>query len=264
MLMVVKNQIRITILSIKYALMREMLNKTTFITNIVFMILNNASFLIQWVILFSLKKNIGGYNIKQVILLWGIASLTYGISHFFFKKAFDLSETINNGKLDVFLVQPKNVLIQAITTDVEPSAIGDMIYGYIMLFIYGISLKNFLLFTLFGICGSLIITSITIIFSSLSFWFQKSDLIVDTINRLMVNIATYPDGIFKGLTKILLYTIIPVGIVNYIPIKVLTEFNIYLTLISILVTTLLVLLSFIIFNKGLKRYSSSNLMIART
>ena len=40
MLMVVKNQIRITILSIKYALMREMLNKTTFITNIVFMILN--------------------------------------------------------------------------------------------------------------------------------------------------------------------------------------------------------------------------------
>ena len=87
MLMVVKNQIRITILSIKYALMREMLNKTTFITNIVFMILNNASFLIQWIILFSLKKNIGGYSIKQVILLWGIASLTYGISHFFFKKA---------------------------------------------------------------------------------------------------------------------------------------------------------------------------------
>ncbi len=264
MLMVVKNQIRITILSIKYALMREMLNKTTFITNIVFMILNNASFLIQWIVLFSLKKNIGGYNIKQVILLWGIASLTYGLSHFFFKKAFDLSETINNGKLDVFLVQPKNVLIQAITTDVEPSAIGDMIYGYIMLFIYGISLKNFLLFTLFGICGSLIITSITIIFSSLSFWFQKSDLIVDTVNRLMVNIATYPDGIFKGLTKILLYTIIPVGIVNYIPVKVLTEFNIYLTLISILVTILLVLLSFLIFNKGLKRYSSSNLMIART
>ena len=264
MLMVVKNQIRITILSIKYALMREMLNKTTFITNIVFMILNNASFLIQWIVLFSLKKNIGGYNIKQVILLWGIASLTYGLSHFFFKKAFDLSETINNGKLDVFLVQPKNVLIQAITTDVEPSAIGDMIYGYIMLFIYGISLKNFLLFTLFGICGSLIITSVTIIFSSLSFWFQKSDLIVDTVNRLMVNIATYPDGIFKGLTKILLYTIIPVGIVNYIPVKVLTEFNIYLTLISILVTILLVLLSFLIFNKGLKRYSSSNLMIART
>ena len=45
MLMVVKNQIRVFILSIKYALMREMLNKVTFITNILFMILNNASFI---------------------------------------------------------------------------------------------------------------------------------------------------------------------------------------------------------------------------
>ena len=35
MLTEVKNQIKISTLSIKYALMREMLNKTTFITNIV-------------------------------------------------------------------------------------------------------------------------------------------------------------------------------------------------------------------------------------
>lgn len=264
MLTEVKNQLRISILSIKYALMREMLNKTTFISNIFFMILNNASFLIQWVILFSLKDNVGGYNIKQVILLWGVSSLTYGVSHFFFKKAYDLSETINTGKLDVFIVQPKNILIQAITTDIAPSAIGDILYGYIMLFIYGITIKRFLLFTLFGICGGLITTSISIIFNSLSFWFQKSDLLADTVNRLMIDTSTYPDGIFKGLIKILLYTLIPVGIVVYIPVEVLTEFNIYLTLITILVTILLVLLAFIIFNKGLKRYSSSNLMIART
>ena len=45
--MVVKNQIKVSFLSIKYALLREMLNKTTFITNILFMILNNASFYIH-------------------------------------------------------------------------------------------------------------------------------------------------------------------------------------------------------------------------
>ena len=42
MLMEVKNQLRVFCLSVKYALMREMLNKVTFITNILFMILNNA------------------------------------------------------------------------------------------------------------------------------------------------------------------------------------------------------------------------------
>ena len=55
MLTEAKNQIRVMALSIKYSLMREMLNKVTFVSNIVFMILNNASFIIQWLVLFTLK-----------------------------------------------------------------------------------------------------------------------------------------------------------------------------------------------------------------
>lgn len=263
MLMEVKNQFKISMLSVKYALIREMLNKTTFLTNIIFMVLNNASFIIQWLVLYSLKDNVGGYTFKQVLLLWGVAASTFGFAHFFFKKAFDLSEMINTGKLDTFLVQPKNVLISAITTDVDTSALGDLLYGYIMLFVCGVTPINFILFTLFTICGGFIIVSIAVIFSSLSFWFNKSDLIADTMNHLMINFATYPDGIFKGIVKGLLYTIIPVGITTYIPVKILTQFNIYKFGIVIFVTILLIILTFIIFNKGLKRYSSSNLMSAR-
>jgi len=263
MLTEVKNQIKISLLSVKYAIIREMLNKTTFITNIVFMILNNACFIIQWIILFSLKENVGGYTFKQVLLLWGFAAGTYGFSHFFFKKAYNRSEEINNGKLDAYLVQPKNVLLQAITTDVETSALGDLLYGYIMLFIYGFTIPRFLLFTIFIICGGTILTAMSVLLSSLSFWFSKSDIIAETGNSLMTHLATYPDGIFKGITKILLFTLIPVGIVNYIPVKLLSQFDLQLFIIVILVTILFVLLAFIIFNKGLKRYSSSNLMIAR-
>lgn len=263
MLMEVRNQLKVTLLTVKYGLMREMLNKSTFIMNVIFMILNNASFIIQWVILYSLKANIGGYSFNQVLLLWGIASGTYGIAHFFFKKAFSLSDTINNGKLDSFLVQPKNVLLSAITTDVDSSAVGDIIYGYITLFIYGFSFKLFGLFTLFMICGGLIIASFAVILASLSFWFNKSDMIADTANSLITHFATYPDGIFKGLAKVMLYVLIPVGIANYIPVKVMSEFNIWLMLLVILVTVVLIFLAFLIFNKGLKRYSSSNLMSAR-
>lgn len=263
MLTEAKNQIKISVLSIKYALMREMLNKVTFISNVLFMILNNASFIVQWVILFAIKDNIAGYGIKQVLLLWGIASGTYGISHFFFKKAYSLYDTINNGKLDAFLVQPKNVLLSAITTDVETSAIGDILYGYIMLFIYGFSISKFALFTLFIIAGGIMMTAITVILSSLSFWLNKSDIIAEKGISMMTHFATYPDGIFKGITKILLYTIIPVGIINYIPVKLLIEFDIRLFLLVMLATVVLTTLAFLVFNKGLKRYSSSNLMSAR-
>ena len=263
MLTVVKSQLRITLLSIKYALMRELLNKTTFITNVIFMILNNASFIIQWVVVFSIKEDVGGYTLKQVLLLWGLAAMTYGVSHFFFKKSFSLAYTINNGKLDSFLVQPKNVLLSVITTDVEPSAIGDILYGYIILFIYGFTFTRFILYTLFGILGGLTLTAVSVILNSLSFWFKKTDVIAETGNNLMTNFATYPDGIFKGAVKLLLYTIVPVGFVNYIPIQIIVEFNWYKLLIVIIFTLTIVLLSFLVFYRGLKHYSSSNLMIAR-
>ena len=263
MLTEVKNQFKVTFLSFKYALMKEMLNKTTFITNIVFMILNNASFIIQILVLFSIKNDFGGYTFKEMLLLWGVATSTFGFFRCFFKSAFSLADTINNGKLDAYLVQPKNVLISAITSTIDVSAIGDMIYAFIMLFLYGFSFKTLLLFILFMICGGLVITSVSVISSSLSFWFNNSSVIADVGNNLMINFGTYPDGIFKGLVKILLFTLIPVGIVSYIPVHIIVEFNIYLFLVVILVTFLLVSLAFIIFNKGLKRYSSSNLMSAR-
>lgn len=263
MLMAVKNQLKVSYLSVKYALMREMLNKVTFFTNIIFMILNNASCIIQWIVLYSLKDNIGGYTFNQMLLLWGIASATFGFSKFFFTNAFDLSELINVGKLDSYLVQPKNVLISVITSNISTSAIGDLIYGYIILFICGFTIQKFILFTIFTILGGLILTAISVILNSLSFWFNKMDVVADTINHMMLNFATYPEGIFKGLAKILLYTLIPVGIVNYIPVQIMTQFNLNLFLITIGVTTLLITLAFIVFYKGLKKYSSSNLMVAR-
>ena len=68
MLTAVKNQVRVTLLTTKYALMKEMLNKTTFLMNIVFMILNNACFIVQWIILYSIRDGIGGYHFHQVLL----------------------------------------------------------------------------------------------------------------------------------------------------------------------------------------------------
>lgn len=263
MLMEVKKEFKVAFLSIKYSLMREMLNKTAFITNILFMILNNSSFIIQWIVLYSIKDSVGGYTFRQVLLLWGLAAGTYGFSRFFFKKAFNLSETINTGGLDTYLVQPKNVLISCITHTIEPSAIGDMIYGYIMLFIYGITLKNFLLFTIFCISGGLMLVSISVIISSFSFWFNNADMLADSINGIMINFATYPDGIFKGFCKFMLYTIVPVGLIDYIPINILSEFNLLQFLLVISVTILFIIIAFIIFYKGLKRYSSSSLMNVR-
>ena len=263
MLMEGKNQIKVMLLSIKYNIMRQMVNKVTFITNIVFMILNNASFIIQWIILFSLKDEIGGYTLKEVILLWGLAASTFGVAHILFHKAFELSDLIINGKLDAFLVQPKNVFLSAISSETNISAIGDLIYGFICLAIYGLSVKNIILFTIFSVTGGIILTAFSSIVGSLSFWLVKGDILADALSNTMINFATYPGTIFKNSVKILLYTIIPVGIANYMPVETILQFNIVKFVCIISFTIIISILAFGVFNKGLKKYSSLNLMSSR-
>ena len=259
----VKNQLRVCILSVKYNIMREMLNKVTFLTNIGFMILNNASFIIQWAILFRIKEDIGGYSMKEVMLLWGLAASTHGLAHILFARVFSLPELIISGKLDAYLVLPKNVLLSTITSATSTSAIGDLLYGLIVLCIFCFSIRRFFLFLLFTVTGSAIITAFALIMGSLSFWFVRADVFGSNMINSMISFSTYPDGIFKGTARFLLYQIIPVGMAIYHPVHIMMHFNIHSLLAVLGYTCLLWIVAVFIFYQGLKRYSSSNLMEAR-
>ena len=84
MLTEVKNNLKIMFLSFKYNLMRCMENNVAFITSVISMILNNASFIIQWLTIFGICSNLGGYSLNDVMLFWALSSGAYGIGHLFF------------------------------------------------------------------------------------------------------------------------------------------------------------------------------------
>lgn len=256
----VKNQLHVCILSVKYNIMREMLNKVTFLTNIIFMMLNNGAFLIQWLILFRLKGDIGGYTLREVLLLWALSASSYGLAHLLFARVFSLSDLIIHGKLDAYLVQPKNVLLGVITSATTASSIGDLLYGLIILVIFSFSFKQLLLFLLFTITGAAILTAYALLMGSLSFWFVRADLFGSNLVNCMVNFSTYPDGIFHGMARFILYLIIPTGMSIYLPVHLMTDFH-WLGLSVVLGFAILLLtLAVCTFYRGLKRYTSSNLM----
>ncbi|MCM1183466.1 MAG: ABC-2 family transporter protein [Roseburia sp.] len=260
----VKNELRVCLLSVKYNIMREMLNKVTFLTNILFMALNNATFIVQWVILFSLREDIGGYAIRDVMLLWGLAASAFGLSHILFARAFSLPELIINGKLDAYLVLPKNVLLSVITSATSASAIGDFLYGLIILCVFSFSVGRFLLFLLFTITGAIVYTAFALLMGSLSFWFVRAELFGNHMTGSMVSFGTYPDGIFKGLVRFLLYLVIPIGMAIYLPVHIMISFDLW-KLLAVLGYTLLISAAAVaVFYRGLHRYSSSSLMGAKT
>lgn len=259
----VKNQFHVCFLSVKYNIMREMLNKVTFLTNIGFMILNNATFILQWVVLFHLKEDIGGYAMKDVMLLWGLAASTFGLSRVLFARAFSLPDLIISGKLDSYLVQPKNVLLAVITSSTSTSAIGDFLYGVIILCVFCFSVSRLLLFLLFSLTGAVIFTAFALLLGSLCFWFLRADSFGDHMINCSISFSTYPDGIFHGTARFLLYHVLPVGMAIYQPVHVMLRFDLMNLLQVAGYAVLLSALAAAVFYRGLRRYSSSNLMEAR-
>ncbi len=263
MLTVVKNQVRVCLLSVKYNIMREMLNKVTFLSNILFMVLNNATFLIQWTILLSLREDVGGYTMREILILWGLAASSHGLSHVLFARVFSLPELVINGKLDAYLVQPKSVLLGVMTSSTSASAIGDVVYGFLLLCLSGCGFGGFCLFLLFTVTGAVVIIAFALLLGSLSFWFVRADVLQNNLVNGMISFATYPDGIFEGPVRFLLYRVIPVGMAIYQPVHVIAAFEPHALLEVVGYAALLMTVAVFVFYRGLRRYSSSSLMAAR-
>ena len=259
-----KNKLKIMLLSLKYNLMKSMENNVAFLTSVIMMIFNNATFIIQWITIFSIKEYIGGYTFKDVMLFWAIASGSFGLAHTLFNGAYKIPEYIEHGKLDAYLTMPKNVLCQVISSSLEPSAIGDLLYGYIALFIFNFSIKKFLLYNILIIFGALIYTSIVVIYNSLTFKYIRSSYLTDAIRDVFINTSLYPDIIFGKAVKFIAYTLVPSGLASWIPVHLLMDFNLIEFGILVGGTLILIGLAFILFDKGLKCYTSSNLVGARS
>ena len=243
--------------------MREMVNKVTFLTNICFMLLNNATFLVQWFILLRLREDVGGYTMREIMLLWGLTATSFGLSHILFARVFSLSELIIKGKLDSFLVQPKNVLVSVLTSSTDISAIGDFLYGVVIVCICRPGVGGFFLFLLFAVTGAVIFTSFALLLGSLSFWFVRMDMVQNQMVMNVVSFATYPDGIFNGVTRFLLYFVIPAGMTVWHPVHMLVRFEAGMLFTVLGYAGGLTALAVAVFYKGLKRYASGNLMEAR-
>lgn len=263
MLTAAKNQMRVCLLSIKYNIMREMVNKVTFLTNICFMVLNNATFLVQWFILLRLREDVGGYTLREIMLLWGLVAASYGLSHILFARVFSLSELIIKGKLDSFLVQPKNVLVSVLTSSTDISAIGDFLYGVVIVCACRPGVGGFFLFLLFVVTGAVIFTSMALLMGSLSFWFVRMDMLQNQMVMNIVSFGTYPDGIFSGVTRFLLYFVIPAGMAVWHPVHVLVSFDAGMLFTVLGYVCGLTVLAVAVFYRGLRRYASGNLMEAR-
>lgn len=249
----------------KINLASQMEYRVSFFVQVFGMILNNASFIFFWWVAFDITGNdIAGYGMRDVMYIWAVTSSAFGLSFILFYNVNKINNLIITGELDTYLLQPIPVLVNVLGADTMVSAWGDFFYGWAILFIFwGLNLNAILIFMLAIVLGGLLLTGILIMAQTLTFYMGKADMIGGAIFEFMINFSIYPKGIFQGVVRLLIYSLLPAAFISHIPLELVQNFSLGKLAIWVAFVGVYFTLSCVFFNRGLKKYESGNLIIAR-
>ncbi len=267
MLTEVKNNLKFFLKAIKCSVMSAVEYRASFLVSSIFMFINNGFFLVVWYTIFKANGNsLNGVTFDTIMYLWAISTIGYGLPYFFFGGLKNINLFLISGAMDSYMVQPKSPLLNVLTSKCDFSAFGDFAYGIFMAIIVSKgNLLTFMYIFLFGCFASLFYLATSIIIRSLSVWIGDTDKIARTYsNSLMITFSIYPEQIFGGMLKVILYTVVPVGYMVYMPINIIAKFDPVALAIVIVAGIAFMALAVFVFNKALKRYESGNTISMRS
>ena len=249
---------------VRFNLSAGMEYRVSFLMQVFGMALNNAAFLVFWAILYDRLDSIKGYGFQDVMFLWSLSSLGYGIAAVLMGNAYFLSRAIYNAELDVYLLQPKPVLANFLFSRMGVSGWGDIGYGIILFFsTQALTPGHIILFLFFSLTLAVVLTSLRVFYHSFTFFLGNAEELAVTVSDLIISFMIYPGGIFEGPAAIILHSLIPAALVAYIPAEIFRSFDMGRLLEVTGADILIVAAAALTFRLGLRAYESGSRMGAR-
>jgi ABC-2 type transport system permease protein len=240
--------------------------RAAFFSQVAGMIINDAMWVTFWWIYFT-RFNVlsGGWRVQDVMALWAIVAVAVGLCAGLFGNVLHLAEVISQGKLDYYLSLPKNVLLHVLVSRMDTTAWGDLVFG-VGLFIFFLqpTPDRLLLFIYLSLCAAVLFLGFNILWQSLAFWLGNAEGLGSQMWFALVSFATYPAPLFQGFVKALLFTLLPAAFLSHLPVEMLRNPDAAILFAEAGVAVGALLVSIWVFYRGLRRYESGNLAIART
>lgn len=223
------------------------------------MIANNLIFFVIWWIFFRQFNDVAGWTIKDMIILIAVGTGGYGLMQVCFGGVRNLAKMILNGDLDAFMTQPKNVLLHVVGSKSHSKGWGHLMTSVVLVIFGGISTLQAVPLIIAGIISSaLVYTSMAVIAHSMAFWMGSIEGVSKKYCDALYLFALYPTNIYSGLLQVIMFTLIPAGIIGYLPVELIRNFS-WIQLLLLFVSAFsFVAIAFIVFYLGLKRYESGN------
>lgn len=249
---------------VRFNLRAGMEYRSSFAAQVLGMILNNASFIVFWLILYTQLGSIRGYTFGDVMFLWALGATGYGLAGVFLGNAGSLSRSIYTADLDVYLLQPKPVLASFLVSRMSISAWGDIVYGLVLFgFTQQATPVHVALFLLFSLLMASVLTALRVLYHSLTFFLGNAEDFANTASEMVLSFTLYPGSIFQGPASLILHSLIPAALIAYIPVELFKAFDLTRLALLIGADALIVAVAWGTFRLGLRVYESGSRMGAR-
>ncbi|XEC96897.1 ABC transporter permease [Paenibacillus tarimensis] len=229
------------------------------------MFINNCIWLVFWSIFFAKFPVLNGWELRDVMLLWAVGAGGFGWANMLFGNFTRVAHLVASGQLDVYLTQPKPVILNMLASRMSLMAAGDFIFGLV---IYGLvgdhTIRGALLFAAGLLIAGLLFLFFTLAAHSLAFFIGNAEGLASQLFNGFLALTTYPTDIFRGTVKIILFTAVPAGFISYLPIGLFNQVHWPFLIGAVAMTLFVTAGSTALFYWGLRRYASGNQLTMRS
>ncbi|WP_084423048.1 ABC transporter permease [Cohnella thermotolerans] len=229
------------------------------------MFVNNLLWLFFWSLFFNRFPVVNGWELRDVMMLWAVGAGGFGWASVLFGNFHRIAAIVSSGQLDVYLSQPKPVLLGVLASRMSVTAAGDLLFGLaIYAWVGDRSLAGACAFALGLLISGLLFMGVMLIAGCLAFYLGNSEGIASQVFNSFVSLTTYPADIFRGMARIALFSIVPAGFISYLPIGLLRDFDPAFAAGALAMAVGSCLAGAWLFGRGLKRYGSGNAIAMRS
>ena len=255
------NYLKIIIKIIKVKLLSCYEYRIDFFTGLISSLIVQISNILFLYIIFSKIPKINGWSMYETAILSFSVSLAIDFYKLIFAGLHYFPDYyVKRGHLDTILLKPINELTFIILEGMLFTKISGIVIDLIILSVgitnagYGVS--EFLILIITGFICSLVMGALVIIFCYISFFTTEVFEAIKIISNLC-EFSKYPSTIYPRIIGIFFTYILPLFIVGVIPVNYFRNNNANLFIIPILMSIIIIVLSLVLWKRGLKKYQST-------
>lgn len=175
------------------------------------------------IILTAKTPSVFGWTRQELFLLFGIYNIFTSVFQFFFARGFDrFSEIVNRGRLDSVLLKPvDSQFLMSVSYINLPVLLriflGGGFIAYVLMQMHYLPTLTQFFFTLILMAASIMVLySMWYVVSTCLIWWSNLTNLVGLMYEIN-GITRYPQEMYRSISPILFYTILPLTLVATIP-----------------------------------------------